>query len=88
MMLSRQLNAVRIDNLVLYRFGNGAGLCLTPMHRYRGYENLPLVATGSRRLDNVLAYLCLDGRIRMEDLFNNYQVRAVLEPHCISGSFL
>jgi len=72
--------AVLIYNCVLYVMDCGA-LCVTPKHRYKGYEKLPSITTGIRRLDSILGFKWLNGKINMEDLFVESEVLSVLQPH-------
>ena len=73
------IRAIRIDNSVIFRMQTG-GLCITPVHRFRCREALPMITTGSRRLDNKLLFKCFDGKISLPDLLDSAKVRQVFRP--------
>ena len=72
--------AVLIYNCVLYVMDSGA-LCVTPKHRYKGYEKLPSITTGVRRLDSILIMYWFECDISMEDLFVESKVLPILQRH-------
>lgn len=72
--------AVLIYNYVLYVMDSGA-LCVTPKHRYKGYEKIPSVTTGVRRLDSILIMRWFECDISMENLFVESEVLGIMKQH-------
>jgi len=79
-MTANKIHAIEIDSVIVHTFGS-SGVGITPKHRFKGYGTIPIITTGSKRLNSILAFMIFDKLLTIEDAFDDEKVWEILQPH-------
>jgi hypothetical protein len=72
-MTANKITAIEIDSVIVHTIGQ-YGMGITPIHRYKGYGTIPIITTGSKRLNSILAFMIFDKLLTIEDAFDDEKV--------------